>query len=145
MDGGWYRAKIINIPSPNEVEVCYIDFGNCERTALQDIKSLAPAFYQPAVQAVKCCLLGAKEKWNANECETFEILVLEQQLVVDVKSVGKTISFLSACSNAWLPFGGKSMYADLHLIGLIQPVDTKSRSGLYHVVEHDFAATIMTK
>ena len=100
VDEGWYRAKIINIPSPNEVEVCYVDFGNCERTALHDIKSLAPAFYQPAVQAVKCSLLGAKEKWNANECETFEILVLEQQLVVDVKSVGKTTGFLSACNNA---------------------------------------------
>ena len=90
-DDGWYRAKIINIPSPNEVEVCYIDFGNCERAGLHDIKSLAPAFYQPPVQAVKCCLSGAKEKSNANECETFEILVLEQHLIVDVKSVGKII------------------------------------------------------
>ena len=89
MDGGWYRAQILSIPSPNEVEVCYIDFGNRERLGLRDIKNLAPAFYNTAVQAVKCRLPEAKEKWNPNECEAFEILVLEQHLIADVKSLGK--------------------------------------------------------
>ncbi len=91
MDAGWYRAQILSIPSPNEVEVRYIDFENCERVGLHDIKNLAPAFYNTPVQAVKCRLGGAKENWNANECETFEVLVLEQHLIADVKSVGKII------------------------------------------------------
>ena len=89
MDGGWYRAQILSIPSPNEVEVCYIDFGNSERVGLHDIKNLAPAFYSTAVQAVKCRLPGKKGDWSGSECEAFEILVLEQHLIADVKSVGK--------------------------------------------------------
>lgn len=89
MDGGWYRGRILSIPSPNEVEVCYVDFGNCERVGLHDIKTLAPAFHDTPVQAVKCRLYDGKEKWNGNECETFEIMVLEKHLIADVKSIGK--------------------------------------------------------
>ena len=88
-DGGWYRAQILEIPLPKEVKVCYVDFGNCERVRLDDIKILAPAFYNNPVQAMKCRLNRAKEKWNASECESFEVLVLEQQLIARVKSIGK--------------------------------------------------------
>ena len=83
MDDGWYRAQVINIHSPNQIEVSYIDFGNKEFLPLNRIKILAPA--------LRCSLSGAKPNWNQSECETFEILILEQHyiLIAEVKSIGK--------------------------------------------------------
>ena len=91
MDNEWYRGQILSIPTPIELEVCFIDFGNTERVSSRDIKLLAPAFHNTAVQAVKCRLKGAKEKWTDNECKIFEELILEQHLIADVKAVGKKL------------------------------------------------------
>ena len=91
MDDGWYRAQVINIHSPNQIEVSYIDFGNKESLPLNRIKILAPAFHLAPAQALRCSLSGAKPNWNQSECETFEILILEQHyiLIAEVKSIGK--------------------------------------------------------
>ncbi|XP_046858838.1 tudor domain-containing protein 1-like [Xenia sp. Carnegie-2017] len=88
VDNGWYRSQILDIPSPNQINVFYIDFGNCEIVDLSSVKTLAPAFYSTPVQAARCRLYGAEEKtWSESECEMFEGLVLEKHLIAEVKSL----------------------------------------------------------
>ena len=90
VDNGWYRSQILDIPSPNQINVFYIDFGNCEIVDLSSVKTLAPAFYSTPAQAARCRLYGAEEKtWSESECEMFEGLVLEKDLIAEVKSLGE--------------------------------------------------------
>ena len=57
-DGAWYRAKIVKVVDRANVEVQYIDYGNCEVAALNDLKELKGEFLQDAAYALHCSLAG---------------------------------------------------------------------------------------
>lgn len=55
-DYAWYRAKIVEVISKEEVLVYYVDYGNSDKVSYDWLMPVAEEFHNIPAQAVKCCL-----------------------------------------------------------------------------------------
>ncbi|PNF34127.1 hypothetical protein B7P43_G01154 [Cryptotermes secundus] len=67
VDKKWYRAKIIALPGKRMVEVFYVDYGNQELVAWNQIRRLQPRFLRIPAQAVHCSMsdiIPSEQHWT---------------------------------------------------------------------------------
>ena len=57
-DGQWFRALVRSHPSPTEVEVLYIDYGNSETRQLTDLRLPSIELLDAPAMALSCSLCG---------------------------------------------------------------------------------------
>lgn len=84
-DNQWYRAKITSLQN-DLATVKYVDYGNEDTVAQNQLKKLNPQFVSilPA-QAIECCLLGYQNMSFNTEIENaFESLTLECEFTMKV-------------------------------------------------------------
>ncbi|XP_071476635.1 tudor domain-containing 6-like [Diadema antillarum] len=72
-DQMWYRAEVTHIRG-QDVEVCYVDYGNNEIVTAAQLKSLKPEFFNLPVQSIKCSLHGVPQKSTAKSQEVKDFL-----------------------------------------------------------------------
>ncbi|XP_059173554.1 uncharacterized protein LOC131954068 isoform X2 [Physella acuta] len=79
-DDNWYRAKILSITG-NSSLVLFVDYGNKETIALQNIRVMTPAIASVPVMAYECSLHGIEAaSWPDKAIEMFESLVMDEEL-----------------------------------------------------------------
>ncbi len=87
VDDGWYRAQILKTISVSQVEVHFIDYGNNDQVDAANLRKIRPEFTKLKSQAVQCALDDlTEEKYEQDLVTKFEELVMEKQLVGDVKA-----------------------------------------------------------
>lgn len=67
VDKRWYRAKIIALPGNKMVEVFYVDYGNQELMAWNQIRKLHSRFLRLPAQAIHCSLndiVPSQQQWT---------------------------------------------------------------------------------
>ncbi|KAL5017454.1 hypothetical protein ScPMuIL_007043 [Solemya velum] len=67
-DSGWYRAMITAVPG-NQVEVCYIDFGDKKLKSPKDLKYLKPEFCKLPQQCIICEFPSGMVKLSKHDLE----------------------------------------------------------------------------
>ncbi|KFQ27803.1 RING finger protein 17, partial [Merops nubicus] len=91
-DGNWYRAKIIGLPSDQEVMVRYVDFGNIAHLPLKDICRVKKEFLSFPEKAIGCRLAyiepfkGGNE-WKREAKERFEEMTEDKLLLCSVVEI----------------------------------------------------------
>lgn len=66
-DGRWYRARVLECPSPGQVGVQYVDFGNSELLSTDRIRPMKDEFSRLPAQALKLSLANIRpihQVWN---------------------------------------------------------------------------------
>ena len=126
-DGSWCRGVVKSINSEEEVEVCFIDYGNTDLMAPSEVKVLEAEFQALPVQAVECklhncCPLpSAAESWSDNAIGFFSHLVLDTSGPLSVKFVGQV-------DNVWeveVYEGGEDVTDKLFHAGLAAPLESE--------------------
>lgn len=56
LDGGWYRASVIEIPSQEQLNVYFVDYGNSELVSSRDVKQIVKDYMKLPLCAVQCSL-----------------------------------------------------------------------------------------
>ncbi len=99
-DMAWYRGRVTAVLPDGKLKVHFVDFGNCECTALASLRLFKRDFTHIPSQAVHCCLLGFdegagvakdRETGEAEVCQQFKSLVglgVNRQLVAFNRGVG---------------------------------------------------------
>ena len=59
-DGHFYRARVLEVVDSKHVHVLYVDFGNKEVIAVEQLRVLINEFQTQPVQAYECCLDGVQ-------------------------------------------------------------------------------------
>ncbi|XP_052668924.1 RING finger protein 17 [Harpia harpyja] len=91
-DGNWYRARIIGLPSCQEVTVKYVDFGNVATLTLKDICRVKKELLSFPEEAIRCRLAciepykGANE-WNREAKERFEEMTEDKLMLCSVVEI----------------------------------------------------------
>ncbi|KAM5180578.1 RING finger protein 17 [Mantella aurantiaca] len=84
-DDQWYRAEIIGLPSPQDVDISYVDFGNVSRVNVADLRLLKEEFLTLPRKAI-CCRLAYIQpysdaaQWSSEACKLFEEMVSYKHL-----------------------------------------------------------------
>ncbi|KFQ76030.1 RING finger protein 17, partial [Phoenicopterus ruber ruber] len=91
-DGNWYRARIIGLPSRQEVKVKYVDFGNVANLTLKDIRRVKKEFLSFPEKAIKCrlaCLEPYKgvSEWKREAKERFEEMTEDKIMLCSVVEI----------------------------------------------------------
>eukprot|EP00794_Sanderia_malayensis_P004854 gene4854-5491_t len=93
LDGAWYRAVLSGI-SNGQADVTYVDFGNSERVAMNDVRPLYKDFMKLPAQAFVCRLDDVRptqgQFWNEAVVDAFSKLVWEKHLIGLVKRKDKS-------------------------------------------------------
>ena len=110
-DGMFYRAKVTKVTA-GEVEVCYVDYGNCEVVTAGAVLGIPPPLVAAPTFAIQCCLDGVRpvergpqsgqQAWSAEACEKFAELVDGRELEAVVTSIRSSGGFsveLLECSS----------------------------------------------
>ncbi|XP_042301944.1 tudor domain-containing protein 15 isoform X2 [Sceloporus undulatus] len=71
-DGKWYRAAVLERLSRTEVDVLFVDYGNCERVLLKDLQAILPDFLTLESQVFRCCLFKLTESLIFDPCNWTE-------------------------------------------------------------------------
>ncbi|MEE6476915.1 hypothetical protein FKM82_011276 [Ascaphus truei] len=77
-DGKFYRAAIVNRVSRKEVDVIFVDYGNCERVLSTDLREIIPELLDLEGQAFRCSLnslispLNSNFSWTSDACRDFK-------------------------------------------------------------------------
>ncbi|XP_065670678.1 uncharacterized protein LOC100210185 [Hydra vulgaris] len=88
-DDEYYRAEIQKVDK-NECQVFFVDYGNSESKALNELKPLRKEFIKLPKQAVECRLAGIKplngtsQMFSQAACEKFEELTMDKELLMNV-------------------------------------------------------------
>ncbi|ESO02045.1 hypothetical protein HELRODRAFT_188557 [Helobdella robusta] len=69
VDSKWYRARVIKIVRPAQVEVIYIDYGNLEVISTWNVKKIKESFCLLPPQAFECSLAGLSPKSDDGESD----------------------------------------------------------------------------
>ena len=76
----WYRAKILEVKSPDEIQVLFIDYGNQETLSFDKVLGLEQQFAHLPAQAFPCSLLSsASGRFTEDQLETFFSLNIEEE------------------------------------------------------------------
>lgn len=81
-DGGWYRAKVLNVDDSN-CSVEFVDYGNWEATTSENIRTISPEFVQAAPFVLQCRLEGIapiEGIWSEDSVNKFEELAVGKDL-----------------------------------------------------------------
>ena len=86
--GTWYRAQIIAVHSKSDIEVNFVDYGNSEHVAAEQIHSLVDKFSQLCSQGIPCSLVHdyTMEFTNA-VLEQFFRYDLNQEFKIKIRAV----------------------------------------------------------
>ncbi|XP_072261468.1 RING finger protein 17 [Pyxicephalus adspersus] len=84
-DDQWYRAEIIGLPSSQEVDISYVDFGNVSRVSVSKLRILKEEFMSLPRKAISCRLayvqpLHEATQWSSEACQLFDELTSYKQL-----------------------------------------------------------------
>ena len=96
-DGLWYRGRITKVVCSQHVEVCYIDFGNCETVPVSKVKTIKEELLQVPAQAIRCSLASISPagdsdiEWPDDALERFKELAMQKQLVGEVIQIGEIL------------------------------------------------------
>ena len=66
LDGSWYRAKVANIVTDDyddsivDVDVDFVDYGDCETKTLQELCQIKPEFLTLNFQAISAAMADMK-------------------------------------------------------------------------------------
>ncbi|KAK7866892.1 hypothetical protein R5R35_001635 [Gryllus longicercus] len=90
-DGSWYRARVKSV-TDDQISVVYIDYGNSETLAKEDVKELCPSFYRVHALSV-CASLAITTQDHETSLAEFENITAGT--VFDV-------SFVKDSENKWL-------------------------------------------
>ena len=73
VDGCWYRGKILALNS-QKVDVLFVDYGNKQKSQLDDLKAIEKTFLTLPPQAYHCCLTAIKtrDEWTQEDKAKFE-------------------------------------------------------------------------
>ncbi|KAM4694422.1 tudor domain-containing protein 15 [Discoglossus pictus] len=79
-NGQFYRAAVINKVYTNEVEVIFVDYGNCVKVSKSDLREMIPHFMELEGQAFHCSLnfispLKSHAAWSHDACQDFKKFV----------------------------------------------------------------------
>ena len=82
-DGLLYRCEIVDVATENDVEVCFIDYGNCEMVEALDLLEILPELTVAPAHALQCCLGGvtpirrsaSRQAWSTECCDKFSELI----------------------------------------------------------------------
>ncbi|XP_029650582.1 RING finger protein 17 isoform X2 [Octopus sinensis] len=85
-DNMWYRAKVIDAPGEQMVNVCYVDYGNTEIVSYRNLRKLLDKFIMLPIQAKLCKLayvepLDSKEDWTMGTNWLVENFLLKECLI----------------------------------------------------------------
>lgn len=85
-DDGWYRAIITGVGSVASgfVEVKFVDYGNCQKTPLTDVKEIKEELVELPAQAFDCMLFGVapfEGQWSREAVALFGKLTKEKHMV----------------------------------------------------------------
>lgn len=85
-DNNLYRAVIMNI-KPRTCHVAYVDYGNSEEVAFNNIYQIPVAFLKHTIFAMRFTLSGCRELGQSNEKlnKYFQTLIMEHELELVVK------------------------------------------------------------
>ena len=88
----WYRAEVISLPTNDQCEVFYLDYGDHEIIDRISILELRTDFLSLRLQAVECSMANIKPpggEWSNDECDFFaEITFLAEWKVLHAKVKG---------------------------------------------------------
>lgn len=101
----WYRGRITKMVDSQLVEVCYVDFGNCERVSVSKVKTIKEEWTELPAQAIQCSLQSISpvsgSTWPDATVERFKNLTMQKKLVGKVIQKGKE----NACSIMFMQHG----------------------------------------
>ena len=84
-DDMWYRAAVENVDDDGTLTVRFVDFGNAERVAPNEVVPIPRTFLTLPLIAIQCQLAGIKPKssivWPADATHGFKLLVEDRKLV----------------------------------------------------------------
>ena len=84
-DEAWYRAEITQLHD-GRATVLFIDFGNSDDTAADQLLTLKPEHLEQPPFALECVLVGAKEPeggWPQDICDKLSELIVDKDLTVE--------------------------------------------------------------
>lgn len=101
-DGVWYRARVIKVNSPTEVEVLYVDFGNGETVSGSSIAALPPGLSSTpglASEYTFACLAAPAREWAADTVDYLREHILNRTVKVNVEYRDGTTEFVTVLDN----------------------------------------------
>ena len=81
-DSLWYRGRVIDINEDELLLVHFIDYGNCQKTQLSNMRSITSQLFSFPAQALLCSL---DESFDENACSIFKKLVDGRYLLCTFK------------------------------------------------------------
>lgn len=82
-DGSWYRGQVISVEGAF-VEVLFVDYGNRQKCARDQIKVIKKQFLDLPPQAYHCCLAAVeKKKWTEEDKTKLESATINKPLRVN--------------------------------------------------------------
>lgn len=101
----WYRGRITKVVGGQFVEVCYIDFGNCETVPVSKVKTMKEEWTQLPAQAIQCSLASVSPVsgaiWLDGTVDRFKNLTMQKKLVGKVIKKGKEKKMPAHVYTAW--------------------------------------------
>eukprot|EP00057_Strongylocentrotus_purpuratus_P024551 XP_011679025.1 PREDICTED: tudor domain-containing protein 15 isoform X3 [Strongylocentrotus purpuratus] len=85
-DNAWYRAEVTYVRG-QDVEVRYVDYGNCETVTPAQLKNLKPQFFSLPIQSILCNLDGISHTKASKSTEVKDFMdstVAELDLVATI-------------------------------------------------------------
>ncbi|XP_064630830.1 uncharacterized protein LOC135489410 isoform X5 [Lineus longissimus] len=75
--GSWYRAAVVNVLDPQQIQVHFIDYGNDDVVSVKDVRKFCSEFMTPAM-AIACSLANVKPpagRVNKEQVDLYKSLV----------------------------------------------------------------------
>lgn len=89
----WYRGRITKVVDGQFVEVCYVDFGNCETVPVSKVKAIKKEWTELPAQAIQCSVASISPvsgpTWPDAIVDRFKNLTMQKMLVGKVIKKGK--------------------------------------------------------
>ncbi|KAL5484712.1 hypothetical protein EMCRGX_G021252 [Ephydatia muelleri] len=96
----WYRAEVLDVPSPDVVKVKYVDYGNIGQVPRVTLRRPKAHYMLLPAQALKCRLSNIKpasEKWCERASLLLGTMTKDRPLVATITSVTDNILSLYLC------------------------------------------------
>ena len=161
-DNNWYRARVVDVIIPKdeydegliEVDIDFVDFGDCERKSVTSVFKLLDGFLSLNFQAIECCLADVGpplenteihindtnvcDTWSEQAADDFELLTHSSHWKV---ILAKLKGYKNRASNLihyeerkelnkeiseYKPSAGTQILSDIPNIPWVELVDTNS-------------------
>lgn len=79
-DGGWYRGRVTSVEGAT-IEVRFVDYGNKQKSTIDQVKIIDKQFLSLPPQAYHCCLSGIEKKnWTEEDELNMESATITKSL-----------------------------------------------------------------